>query len=126
MGDVIYRMITVEMFDADQFLIEMDLSSEHKILDLKNRIEASIVIWKRKMVQKDTKSPWGSTVSIEKREQFEERAETILLLLKQGFPGISQSALDISKIQFNRVNKSSNSHIHFYSVFFLIIRKSHS
>ncbi|XP_024006289.1 rop guanine nucleotide exchange factor 11 [Eutrema salsugineum] len=102
LGDVIYRMITVEMFDADQFLIEMDLSSEHKILDLKNRIEASVVIWKRKMVQKDTKSPWGSTVSIEKREQFEERAETILLLLKQGFPGISQSALDISKIQFNR------------------------
>ncbi|KAG7594951.1 PRONE domain [Arabidopsis thaliana x Arabidopsis arenosa] len=102
LGDVIYRMITVEMFDADQFLIEMDLSSEHKILDLKNRIEASIVIWKRKMVQKDTKSPWGSTVSIEKREQFEERAETILLLLKQGFPGISQSSLDISKIQFNR------------------------
>uniref|UniRef100_A0A1J3EIM7 Rop guanine nucleotide exchange factor 11 n=1 Tax=Noccaea caerulescens TaxID=107243 RepID=A0A1J3EIM7_NOCCA len=98
LGDVIYRIITVENFDADQFLIEMDLSSEHKIIDLKNRIEASIVIWKRKMVQKDTKSPWGSTVSIEKREQFEERAETILLLLKQGYPGISQSGLDISKI----------------------------
>ncbi|CAH8337178.1 unnamed protein product [Eruca vesicaria subsp. sativa] len=102
LGDVIYKMITVEMFDADQFLIEMDLSSEHKILDLKNKIEASIVIWKRKMVQKDTKSPWGSAVSTEKREQFEERAETILLLLKQGFPGISQSSLDISKIQCNR------------------------
>ncbi|XP_048636920.1 rop guanine nucleotide exchange factor 11-like isoform X1 [Brassica napus] len=102
LGDVIYKMITVEMFDADQFLIEMDLSSEHKILDLKNKIEASIVIWKRKMVQKDTKSPWGSGVSTEKREQFEERAETILLLLKQGFPGISQSSLDISKIQCNR------------------------
>ncbi|CAN8321532.1 unnamed protein product [Cochlearia groenlandica] len=102
LGDVIYKMITIEMFDADQFLIEIDLSSEHKILDLKNRIEASIIIWKRKMVQKDTKSAWGSTVSSEKREQFEERAETILLLLKQGFPGISQSALDISKIQFNR------------------------
>ncbi|KAG2250713.1 hypothetical protein Bca52824_080849 [Brassica carinata] len=102
LGDVIYKMITVEMFDADQFLIEMDLSSEHKILDLKNRIEASIVIWKRKMVQKDTKSAWGSTVSTEKREQFEERAETILLLLKLGFPGISQSTLDITKIQCNR------------------------
>ncbi|CAH8386010.1 unnamed protein product [Eruca vesicaria subsp. sativa] len=102
LGDVIYKMITVEVFDADQFLIEMDLSSEHKILDLKNRIEASIVIWKRKMVQKDTKSSWGSTVSTEKREQFEERAETILLLLKLGFPGISQSTLDITKIQCNR------------------------
>ena len=118
MGDVIYKMITVEMFDADQFLIEMDLSSEHKILDLKNRIEASIVIWKRKMVQKDTKSAWGSTVSTEKREQFEERAETILLLLKLGFPGISQSTLDITKIQCNRVNKKKTYKMHLVRCYF--------
>jgi hypothetical protein len=81
----------------------MDISSEHKILDLKNRIEASIVIWKRKMNQKDSKSAWGSAVSLEKRELFEERAETILLLLKQRFPGIPQSSLDVSKIQYNKV-----------------------
>ncbi|KAF7843358.1 rop guanine nucleotide exchange factor 12 [Senna tora] len=102
LGDSNYRSITVEHFDPDQFLTTMDLSSEHKILDLKNRIEASIVIWKRKMNQKDGKSTWGSAVSMEKRELFEERAETILLLLKQRFPGLPQSSLDISKIQFNR------------------------
>ncbi|KAF7814257.1 rop guanine nucleotide exchange factor 12-like isoform X1 [Senna tora] len=101
LGDSIYRSITDEFFDPDQFLMGMDLSSEHKILDLKNRMEASIVIWKRKMIQKDSKSSWGSAVSLEKRELFEERAETILLLLKHRFPGIPQSALDISKIQFN-------------------------
>lgn len=103
LGDLIYRSITVEYFDPDQFLTTMDLSSEHKILDLKNRIEASIVIWKRKMNQKDGKSTWSSAVSLEKRELFEERAETILLILKQRFPGTPQSALDISKIQYNRV-----------------------
>lgn len=86
----------------------MDLSSEHAVLDLKNRIEASIVIWKRKMHHKDSKSSWGSAVSLEKRELFEERAETILLLLKQRFPGISQSTLDISKIQYNRVRTENN------------------
>ncbi|XP_061359326.1 rop guanine nucleotide exchange factor 12-like [Gastrolobium bilobum] len=102
LGDSIYRSITVEFFDPDQFLSTMDLSSEHKILDLKNRIEASIVIWRRKMNQKDSKSAWGSAVSLEKRELFEERAETILLLLKHRFPGTPQSSLDISKIQFNR------------------------
>ncbi|GLT76197.1 hypothetical protein SLA2020_478700 [Shorea laevis] len=102
LGDSVYRSITVEFFDPDQFLSTMDLSSEHKILDLKNRIEASIVIWKRKMNHKDGKSSWGSAISLEKRELFEERAETILLILKQRFPGIPQSALDISKIQFNR------------------------
>ncbi|XP_009338043.2 rop guanine nucleotide exchange factor 12-like [Pyrus x bretschneideri] len=101
LGDTIYRSITVEFFDPDQFLCSMDLSSEHKILDLKNKMEASMVIWKRKMNQKDGKSGWGSAVSLEKRELFEERAETILLLLKQRFPGIPQSSLDVSKIEYN-------------------------
>jgi hypothetical protein len=40
---------------------------------------------------------------MDKRQQLEERAATILQLIKQEFPGISQSTLDISKIQFNRV-----------------------
>lgn len=95
----------MEYFDPEQFLSNMDLSAEHKVLDLKNRIEASIVIWKRKMHQKDSRSTWGSAVSLEKRELFEERAETILLIIKQRFPGIPQSQLDISKIQYNRVQK---------------------
>ena len=81
----------------------MDLSTEHKVIDLKNRIEASIVIWKRKMHHKDGKSSWGSAVSFEKREIFEERVESILFLIKQYFPGISQSSLDMSKIQHNKV-----------------------
>ncbi|GFQ00543.1 rho guanine nucleotide exchange factor 8 [Phtheirospermum japonicum] len=102
LGESIYRSITVEFFDPLQFLLTMDLSSEHKVLDLKNRMEASIVIWKRKMHQKDGKSAWGSAISLEKRELFEERAETILLLLKQQFPGIPQSSLEISKIQYNK------------------------
>ncbi|XP_068647548.1 rho guanine nucleotide exchange factor 8-like [Aristolochia californica] len=102
LGDSIYRSITVDYFDPEQFLSTLDLTTEHKVLDLKNRIEASIVIWKRKMINKDTKSTWGSAVSLEKRELFEERAETILVLLKQRFPGIPQSTLDISKIQYNK------------------------
>ncbi|KAL6996470.1 Rop guanine nucleotide exchange factor 12 [Sarracenia purpurea var. burkii] len=103
LGDSIYKSITSgDYFDPDHFLSTTDLSSEHKILDLKNRIEASIVIWKRKMNAKDGKSSWGTSVSLEKRELFEERAETILLIIKQRFPGIPQSSLDISKIQYNR------------------------
>ncbi|RRT65460.1 hypothetical protein B296_00022781 [Ensete ventricosum] len=106
LGETLYKNITDEDFDAETFLASVDLSTEHKILDLKNRIEASVVIWKRKMNNKDAKSSWGSAissaVSMEKREQFEDRAETILLILKHRFPGIPQSALDISKIQYNK------------------------
>ncbi|KAL9261158.1 Rho guanine nucleotide exchange factor 8-like protein [Drosera capensis] len=102
LGDAIYKSITDDSFDPEQFLATMDLSSEHKILDLKNRIEASIVIWQRKMNHKDGKSSWGLAVSAEKRELFEERAETILRILKHQFPGIAQSSLDITKIQYNK------------------------
>jgi hypothetical protein len=76
---LIYRSITDDFFDPDQFLATVDMSTEHKILDLKNRIEASIVIWKRKMNQKDSKSAWGSAVSIEKRELFEEARQAFLI-----------------------------------------------
>ncbi|XP_059638648.1 rop guanine nucleotide exchange factor 12-like [Cornus florida] len=102
LGDVIYRSITDEIFDPDYFLATVDLSSDHKILDLKNKIEASIVIWRRKMTAKDGKSSWSSAVSLEKREQFEDRLETVLIILKHRFPGLSQSSLDITKIQYNR------------------------
>lgn len=106
-----YKSITDDFFDPDMFLSSVDLSSEHKILDLKNKIEASVVIWERKMNSKDTKSPWGSAVSMEKREIIEDRAETILLILKHRFPGIPQSDLDISKIQYNRVSKQNSYNI---------------
>ncbi|KAK6774425.1 hypothetical protein RDI58_029664 [Solanum bulbocastanum] len=101
LGDSIYKNITIDFFEPEQFLSTMDLSTEHKVLDLKDRIEASIVIWQRKMHLKDGKSTWGLAVSAEKRELFEERAEAVLLLLKQKFPGIPQSSLDISKIEYN-------------------------
>ncbi|KAG8078002.1 hypothetical protein GUJ93_ZPchr0007g4835 [Zizania palustris] len=101
LGDALYRIITDVEFDPDVFLSTGDMTSEHKILDLKDRIEASVIIWNRKVHNKDGKSAWGSAVSQEKREQFEERAQTLLLIIKHRYPGIPQSTLDIAKIQEN-------------------------
>ena len=99
-----YKLITDEYFDPAELIASVDLSNEYSIVDLKNRIEASVVIWQKKMTQKDSGKLWGGHgVSHEKRGRFEGRAENVLLLLKHRFPGISQSALDISKIQYNRV-----------------------
>ncbi|MCD7457174.1 hypothetical protein HAX54_034380 [Datura stramonium] len=66
LGDSIYKSITEEYFDPDYFFTTMDLSSEHKILDLKDRIEASVVIWRRKMNAKDG-NIWGSLLALRKR-----------------------------------------------------------
>ncbi|KAF3513045.1 hypothetical protein F2Q69_00000822 [Brassica cretica] len=68
LGDFLYKSITDEYFDPGYFLSSCDLSTKHKVLDLKKRIEASMVIWKRKM---NNKEQWGSFVSLEKRELFE-------------------------------------------------------
>ena len=101
LGDSIYKIITDDVFDPNELLQSVDLSTEHKIVDLKDRIEASVVIWHRKICHKLSWAHAG--VSLEKREEFEERAQTALLILKHRFPGIPQSSLDISKIQYNTV-----------------------
>lgn len=98
-----YKLITDDYFDPEKLLSSVDLSDEHNIVDLKNRVEASVVIWQKKMTHKDSKLSWGHNVSHEKRGMFEGRAENVLLLIKHRFPGIAQSALDISKIQCNKV-----------------------
>lgn len=63
------------------------------------------------MTAKDGRSGWGSGVSLEKREQFGDRAETILLILKQRYPGIPQTTLEISKIEHNRVRTFSTQYL---------------
>ena len=109
LGDSIYKIITDDIFDPNELLQSVDLSTEHKIVDLKDRIEASVVIWHRKICHKLSWAPAG--VSLEKREEFEERAQTALLILKHRFPGIPQSSLDISKIQYNTVPRASISQL---------------
>jgi hypothetical protein len=106
LGDSMYKIITDDYFNPEELLSAVDLSEEHNIVDLKNRIEASVVIWQKKMTHKDSKLSWGHGISHEKRVTFEGRAENVLLLIKHRFPGIAQSALDISKIQYNRVLES--------------------
>ncbi|KAG6478728.1 hypothetical protein ZIOFF_062172 [Zingiber officinale] len=65
LGDSLYRYITDEGFDVEAFLeTTLDLSTEHTILDLKNRIEASVVIWKRKKKNKDVKSSWVTVAGV--------------------------------------------------------------
>lgn len=43
----------------------------------------------------------------DKRELLADRAESLLLCLKQKFPGLTQTTLDMSKIQCNKVSNGS-------------------
>lgn len=106
LGDVIYRYITSDQFSQDYLLDCLDLSSEYQALEIANRVEASIYVWRRKGGG-GARSSWGivkdMVMDTEKRDLLAERAEALLMSLKQRFPGLTQTSLDMSKIQYNKV-----------------------
>uniref|UniRef100_A0ACD5T9E6 Uncharacterized protein n=1 Tax=Avena sativa TaxID=4498 RepID=A0ACD5T9E6_AVESA len=116
LGDIIYRYITSEQFSPDCLLDCLDLSSEYQAVEIANRVEASIYVWRRRGTaaakSAGTKSSWGMVkdmiMDTEKRgDLLAERAEGLLISLKQRFPGLTQTSLDMSKIQYNKdVGKS--------------------
>ena len=118
LGDVIYRYITTDNFSPECLLSCLNLSSEHQAIEIANRVEASIYIWRKKMNSRPTttgrttrsssRSSWeifkDLIVEGDKMETLAERAESLLLSLKQRFPALPQTALDMSKIQCNKVS----------------------
>ncbi|KAF9665129.1 hypothetical protein SADUNF_Sadunf16G0090000 [Salix dunnii] len=119
LGDLIYRYISSDQFYPECLLNCLDLSSELQAIELANRVEASMYIWRKKTNSKpvnstnrtSSKSSWELMkelmIDIDKRDLLADRAESLLLCLKQRFPGLPQTTLDMSKIQYNKdVGKS--------------------
>ncbi|KAI5084176.1 hypothetical protein GOP47_0000345 [Adiantum capillus-veneris] len=118
LGETLYRHITMEYFSVEVLLSMLDLSSEHKALDLANRIEAAVHVWRRRRhprnlsrSQRDNNNRqngrnWGlvkeMVSDVERRDLFASRAEGVLVGLRQKFPSLRQSFLDTTKIQHNR------------------------
>ncbi|KAK9123826.1 hypothetical protein Sjap_013428 [Stephania japonica] len=115
LGDVLYRYITSDQFSPECLLDCLTLSSEHQVLEIANRVEASIYIWRQRAKTSTNrptpKSSWEMVkdlmIDTEKWEFLAERAESLLFCLKQRYPGLSQTTLDMCKIQYNKdVGKS--------------------
>ncbi|XP_062207441.1 rop guanine nucleotide exchange factor 7-like [Phragmites australis] len=120
LGDIIYRYITSDQFSPECLLDCLDLSTEYQALEIANRVEASVYAWRRRVAAKpvnglgrtgSARSSWGMVrgmmIDTEKRVLLAERAEGLLICLKQRFPGLTQTSLDMSKIQYNKdVGKS--------------------
>lgn len=114
MGEIIYRYISADKFSPECLLDCLDLSSEHHTLEVANRIEAAIHAWRLKEYKKHPKSKrssstWSKKVKglladNDKNNSLAQRAETLLHSLRRRFPGLPQTSLDMSKIQYNRVH----------------------
>ncbi|KAH6806258.1 RHO guanyl-nucleotide exchange factor 7 [Perilla frutescens var. frutescens] len=120
LGDLIHRYINSDHFSPECLLDCLDLSSDHNAQEIANRLEATIHVWRRKMNSKpllhstqrsNSRSSWEMVKDFvsdtDKREVLAGRAESLLLCLKQRFPGLPQTTLDMTKIQCNKdVGKS--------------------
>lgn len=116
LGDLIYRYISSDQFSPECLLDCLDLTSEHQAIEIANRVEASIFVFRKRNNSKpanrttrsNSKSSWEMVkdlvVDAEKWELLAERVESLLLCLKQRFPGLPQTTLDVSKIQYNKVH----------------------
>ncbi|KAL1808167.1 hypothetical protein ACET3Z_025157 [Daucus carota] len=119
LGDLIYRYIASDQFTPESLLECIGLSSEHQALEIANRVEASVYVWRGRtnpkslssMSRSHSRSSWGMVkefvVDSDKKELLADRAESLLVCLKQRFPGLPQTTLDMTKIQCNKdVGKS--------------------
>lgn len=107
-------MYSADKFSPDHLLDCLNIGSEHDALELADRIEASMYTWRRKACLSHSKSSWelvkdlmAETDKGDKNTALAERAESLLLSLKQRFPELSQTTLDTSKIQYNMVSSFS-------------------
>ncbi|XP_052729079.1 rop guanine nucleotide exchange factor 3 isoform X3 [Vigna angularis] len=110
LGDSIYHyMNSADKFSPEQLLDCLKISSEREALELADRVESSMYTWRRKACLSHSKSSWSKvkdlieeTDSKDKNYTLAERAESLLLCLKQRYPELSQTSLDTCKIQYNR------------------------
>ncbi|KAK6939030.1 PRONE domain [Dillenia turbinata] len=113
LGEIIYRYITSEQFSPECLLDYLDLSSEFTTLEIANRIEAAVHIWRKKSQKRSSNYMKSGKSSLtgkvkgfggakEKTELLAQRAESLLQNLKLRFPGLPQTALDMNKIQHNK------------------------
>ncbi|XP_047338878.1 rop guanine nucleotide exchange factor 3-like [Impatiens glandulifera] len=111
-GEIIYRFISsTDKFSPDHLLNNLNITSEHEALEIADRVEASMYVWRRKSNINHPKSSWdflmkdliiSDTERSDKNHMMSERALSFLFCLKQRYPELSQTSLDACKIQFNR------------------------
>ncbi|CAA7026102.1 unnamed protein product [Microthlaspi erraticum] len=109
-GDSIYRYMTNSgKFLPEKLLDRLKIVSEHEALELADRVEASMYTWRRKACLSNSKSSWNMVKDVMSRTERSDknyvlagRAESLLFCLKQCYPELSQTSLDICKIHYNK------------------------
>nr|GMC79079.1 rop guanine nucleotide exchange factor 7-like [Ipomoea batatas] len=106
LGELINGYNISDQCSPESLLDCLDLSSQNRALEIANQLEASMHVWRHKSHSKNSKLSWEGVKELvadaDKRELLAYRAESLLLCLKQRFPGLPQTTLNMTKIQHNK------------------------
>lgn len=113
LGEELCKVLTAESNSAEEIENFLNLKSEHSALEAINKLEAAVFTWKEKITEQGSnKSPVRTSWSFIKDPMFEmdkmelllDRAEALLHQLKTRYPNLPHTFLDVTKIQYGKVN----------------------
>lgn len=112
LSEELYRFLNAESSSAEEMLGFLSLKSEHAALDVINRLETAVFVWKDRITQVDGKSPVRTSWSfikdpmseLDKMELLMERAEALIQQIKIKYPNLPQTFLDATRIQYGKVS----------------------
>ncbi|XP_015085849.1 rop guanine nucleotide exchange factor 14-like isoform X1 [Solanum pennellii] len=111
LGEDLYRILNAESTSMEDMLNFLNVKSEHNALEAVNRLEAAILAWKEKVADHVCgKSPARTSWSfkkdpiseLDKIEVLSSRAEALLQQLKNKYPNLPQTFLNVTKIQYGK------------------------
>lgn len=111
LGEDLYSNLTAESPTVEEVLHALNLKSEHRALEVINRLEAAALAWKQGMlVQSTNESPirtsWPFIKDLESEmdetEYLLNQTESLVEEIKARFPKLPQSFLDVTKIQYGK------------------------
>lgn len=112
LGEDLYSNMTAESPTVEEVLHALNLKSEHRALEVINRLEAAALAWKHRMLEKrNYESPIHTSLSflkdsesdMDKMEYLLNQTESLVQEIKARFPKLPQSFLDVTKIQYGKV-----------------------
>ncbi|KAK4435606.1 Rop guanine nucleotide exchange factor 14 [Sesamum alatum] len=111
LGEDLYKILMAESLSAEEMITCLNLKSEHSALEAINRLEAAVFAWKERITEQNYgKSPVRTSWSfmkdplseLDKTESLVYQAEVLLQQLKNKYPNLPQTFLDVTKIQYGK------------------------
>lgn len=111
LGEELYKVLSSHSGSVYKMLKLLDLQTDHSILDCVNKLEVAVLVWKGRIhEQEDEKSPSRMSWSFMKdpiheleKETLLDRAESLMLFLKENYPNLPRTFLDSTKVQYGKV-----------------------